>query len=325
MLFVWRGFGLIVPIVFFICAWIVSYWYDDTRLGNASFMGWSCFYTAIVLLLPGLAMLFTDPDEDGVKRKHDFFFVPVLFWAIGLGALSAYLIYIGPGNPDKDEVVISDSDSLSEKIVLTRTVNFLNSSDDTLECIVSNEDGLVAKFQVAPHSWEEDELKEGSFIFAGFDLDGNQTFELPRGEISGASDEYEKIRGKDGDYFQRVLRGATDNPDAYDDAWIILDGERNLMLIEVTAICGESFSKDEIMNMPWITQLDSVYDGNDLIEPFVAPRKGYSGVQVLEPGDVLPAKIGRKEKVYALMSVPKDKEITSEYIAKRIFAVFFEE
>ncbi|MBU0487152.1 MAG: hypothetical protein KKA07_08805 [Bacteroidetes bacterium] len=43
MAFIWRGFGLIVPILFFVTAWIVSYLFDkgDTTLGNPDFIGWT--------------------------------------------------------------------------------------------------------------------------------------------------------------------------------------------------------------------------------------------------------------------------------------------
>lgn len=325
MLFVWRGFGLIVPIVFFICAWIVSYFYDDTRLGNASFMGWSCFYTAIVLLLPGFGMIATDPDENGVKRKHDFFFIPVIFWAVGLGALSAYLIYIGPGNPDKDEVVIPVTDSVVEEKVFPRIVNFLNSSDDTMDCVISNEDGLVERFQVSPHTWEEIELLAGSYLFTAFDMDKNVIREFPDAEKAVAQNGFVKVRDKQGEYFQREVTAPTPETEDYDDGWFILDGKRNMMLIDITELCVTSPTKSDIEKMKWIDHLDSVYDGTDLIEPNVKPADPKGDVEVLEPGDVLPKSVGKYDRVYVLMSVPNDRKITSEYIAERIYASFYEE
>ena len=51
MVIIYRGLGILVPIVLFIVGWIVSFWYKDTRIGNPDFMGWTLFYTAIVCLL----------------------------------------------------------------------------------------------------------------------------------------------------------------------------------------------------------------------------------------------------------------------------------
>src|SRR5688572_17399708 len=134
IVFIWRGFGLVVPIVFGICAWIVSYWYEDPRLGNASYMGWTMFYTSIVLLLPGLALFADKDEEDGRKRYHDFMFVPILFWSLGLGALCTYVLLSRDSEPaGNGNTVVQADEGEADAEAVYRTVNFVNSSSDSLE------------------------------------------------------------------------------------------------------------------------------------------------------------------------------------------------
>ena len=54
---IWRGFGIVVPIVLLISAWITSYWFEDTRVGNTSYLGWTLLWAGIVLILAALAAL----------------------------------------------------------------------------------------------------------------------------------------------------------------------------------------------------------------------------------------------------------------------------
>jgi len=96
---IWRGAGIAVPIIFFICGWIVSYWFEDTRLGNPDFMGWTSFYAGIVTLLAGVVILGMgsepkklEPGEVPVRVRHDFFWIPVLIWGVILLGLSIYLL-----------------------------------------------------------------------------------------------------------------------------------------------------------------------------------------------------------------------------------------
>ncbi len=77
---IWKGAGIAVPIIFFITGWICSYFFEDTRLGNMSYVGTTMLFSALPVLLIGLGL--SQPDENGVKRSHSFFFLPVALWGV---------------------------------------------------------------------------------------------------------------------------------------------------------------------------------------------------------------------------------------------------
>lgn len=78
---IWNGFGIIVPIIFFIVGWITSYFYDDVTLGNFSYISTIMLISALPVGLVGLGM--SQPSEDGSPAgNHSFFFVPVKWWGL---------------------------------------------------------------------------------------------------------------------------------------------------------------------------------------------------------------------------------------------------
>lgn len=304
MVFIWRGFGLVVPIVFGICAWIVSYWYEDTRLGNASFMGWSMFYTAIVLLLPGLAMFRATDEEDGSRRYHDFMFVPILFWSLGLGALCTYVLLQRDSVPDEDEVVNTIAADEDEPVVeekAYRIVNFLNSSDDTLDCIIKTANGSET-VTVNPHSWQPMELVIDKYSYEVSDRKG-------------------KILAT---YSADKLTDPSSSKMDYESGWVQLDnGGHKLVLVDVTPMIPADFKSTDLKDHDWTKRVVEVYDGKSFMEPKV-PKETIYNSRVLEPGDLLPAKVGTDEQVYALISVPADEKLTNDYFIERFKEIYFE-
>lgn len=94
MTIVWRGIGIVVPILTFTIAWILSYWYEDTTMGNTSYSGLILILTGSILIPIGI---FTwkgkevkDVGQHYIK-KHDFFFIPLLIWGIIFLGLGIYL------------------------------------------------------------------------------------------------------------------------------------------------------------------------------------------------------------------------------------------
>jgi hypothetical protein len=304
MVFIWRGFGLMVPIVFGICAWIVSFWYEDTRLGNASFMGWSMFYTAIVLLLPGLAMWGGTTDEDGTVRKHDFMFVPILFWSLGLGGLCTYVLLQRDPSPSEDEdaapVVQTTEDKEPEAEKVYRTVNFLNSSEDTLDCIIKTAGGSET-VTVNPHSWQPMDLLIDKYSFEVSDRKGKVL-------ATYSADKFEEPSSSKVDY---------------ESGWVQLDnGGHKLVLVDVTVMMPADYTTKDLAKTDWTKQVVEVYDGKSFMEPQV-PKEAKYNSRVLEPGDLLPSKVGTDEKVYALVTVPADEELTNKYFIERFKEIYF--
>jgi hypothetical protein len=303
MVFIWRGFGLIVPIVFGICAWIVSYWYEDTRLGNASFMGWSMFYASIVLLLPGLAMWGSKDEEDGSKRYHDFMFVPVLFWSLGLGALCTYVLLQrdpAPSEEDTTPVVQTDEEKEPEEEKVYRTVNFLNSSDDTLDCIIKT--GKASQtVTVNPHEWQPMDLLIKKYSFDVSDRKGNilATYDAPQ--------------------FTEPTSSKMD----YESGWIQLDnGGHKLVLVDVTVMMPADYTTKDLSKTDWTKQIVEVYDGKSFMEPKV-PKDAQYNSRILEPGDLLPSKVGTDEKVYALVTASADRTLDNKYFIERFKEMYF--
>lgn len=321
MLFVWRGFGIIVPIIFFICGWIVSYFYDNTRLGNPSFIGWTCFYTGIVLLFPGLINL--APAEEGeVKRKHDFFFIPVIIWALIFLIGSAVILFTRDSEPDTD--VTKEAGPVTEEKIAARSLNYMNSSDDTIEFVIADEDGLIERKYVEPHIWESMELLPGEYLLATFDPEGNTVRSFPSKKYAKDRSRYAVRKDKDGEFYLRIFNPVTESIYDYDEAWIMLDDQRTLMQIDVTPVCGKTLNEELIKSVDWLAQLDTVYDAQDMIEPSSGGTKNNS-VTMVQPGSDIPTKVSKGERVLMLMSVPIEREITDEYIEGRMKSTYLSE
>ena len=302
---IWRGFGLMVPIVFGICAWIVSYWYDDTTLGNPSYMGWSLFYTSIVLLLPGLALFADKDEEDGRKRYHDFFFVPILFWSLGLGGLCTYVLLSreapsGNGNT----TVQADEEDVDYEAVF-RTVNFVNSSTDSMELVIRTDKGEVARFFVEPKTWKPRDLKANTYTFTSYDLEGNKIAQLKDQKITEPEDpKAAKI---------------------YHEQWMQMDGgEHNLMLIEVTPVLPQDFTRGDLDSVDWTKQIVDVYKPSTLMTPVYPKDAGYNP-KMLVPGDYIPSYTPDGQRVFSLINVPVDQELTNEYLVERLGKIYFEQ
>jgi hypothetical protein len=321
MLFVWRGIGIVVPIIFFICGWIVSYFYDDTRLGNPSFIGWTCFYTGIVLLFPGLINL-APADEGEVKRKHDFFFIPVIIWAVLLLIGSAVILFTRDSEPEENTV--TETETVTEEKVVARTLNYMNSSDDTIEFVVADAEGLIERKYVEPHIWESMELFPGEYLFATFDPEGNTLQSFPHKKYAKDRQRYAVRKDKKGEFYLRIFNPVTESIYDYDEAWIMLDSQRTLMQIDVTPICGKTLSEDLIKSVDWLAQLDTVYDAQDMIEPSSGGTKNNS-VTMVQPGSDIPTKVRKGERVLMLMSVPVERKITDEYIEGRMKSTYLSE
>lgn len=91
---IWKGAGIAVPIIVFICGWISSFWFEDTRLGNLPFIGLAFLIACIPVGLIGLG-LSGSKDENGNKvgGGHSFFFIPVAWWGLILAGAGVYFYW----------------------------------------------------------------------------------------------------------------------------------------------------------------------------------------------------------------------------------------
>ncbi len=94
MTIVWRGAGILVPVVALATAFIVSRSESDAFKG----LGLSSLIAGAILLIIGFFTLpgkKTDPatGEVTLKKKHDFFFLPIIGWGILLLLGGVYLSF----------------------------------------------------------------------------------------------------------------------------------------------------------------------------------------------------------------------------------------
>lgn len=90
MVVVWRGMGIVIPILLAVFAGLLSLVFDDTRLGNLAYTGWILIATAVPTALVALASL--GGEEGGGWTKHSLFFVPVALWVPLLAGLGIYCL-----------------------------------------------------------------------------------------------------------------------------------------------------------------------------------------------------------------------------------------
>jgi len=94
MTLVWRGAGIVVPIIFLISAFIMSRFEENYMQG----FGKSGLIAGGVLILIGLLTLPGKVLDEGSgqmvsKKKHDFFFLPIIVWGVLLTGVGAYMTF----------------------------------------------------------------------------------------------------------------------------------------------------------------------------------------------------------------------------------------
>ncbi|MBK9452211.1 MAG: hypothetical protein IPN95_22875 [Bacteroidetes bacterium] len=328
---IWRGMGIAVPIIFFLTGLIVK-WVSgdpDTRIGNPNFIGWTSLFSGIVILLLGLALLGSSEDENGnkVKKKHDFFWIPVFVWGLLLGVLSIYLLVIkGKGASNEPTSVISyDSTATApEKVPTTRIVNFFNPTNDTLGFVIADDtkEGLIENGKVAPHSFEARELEKGTYMFVGFDTKGGNTLTLPDREFAGDEKKYRMHEDEKGSFYQRIVNAATKQTDDYDEAWLSLDGKSHLLVVNVTTACDPEVTEAAVKSADWAGSIQEENDARDMMEPLFMQFLPDETIKVVAPGEKLPTEIAENEVIYLLVPYA-GKGDKNAVIAKAVLAARF--
>lgn len=94
MTLVWRGAGIVVPVIFIATAFIISRWEENSMKG----IWQSCLAAGILLAVIGAFTLPGKVMDRGTgqmvsKKKHDFFFLPIIVWGILLTAAGVYMLF----------------------------------------------------------------------------------------------------------------------------------------------------------------------------------------------------------------------------------------
>ena len=294
MVFIWRGAGIAVPIITFICGWIVSYSFDDTRLGNLDFTGWIFIWSGIIntvlgilLLLAGAGQAAEEREEGQRKAKHDFFWLPVWIWGIAFIGLGIYFVNTYEPQPKsgKEDVVYEEEVFTGE-----RTIHFYNSLSDTTQVKVSDHDGKLILDETIPPTYSKYlEFEAGKYTV-----------------IYGNEEEAFKFQGT-----------TNEDSSSYKHGWYILGHNAKLVLLDVTAACRSDINKTELAEIDWTSKIQKEYPAKSYIEMAVSLPND-NKLTVYSPYIQLPLKIGEKEKVYSLVVFGKDEAVTEEALDEKV-------
>ncbi len=303
MVFIWRGFGIVVPIIFFLSGWITSYWFKDTRLLNATYIGWTMLWAGLALIFFALASYGEKLDENGnptdKKVYNDFFWIPTWVWSIGFILGSIYLI--NKADPETDS---SNNQNLQSEIGNTTTPEEENVETAERRLYLYNCAADSIKIEIT-----ETKPDDGTY----FD------FYVQNNDYEYVVIEPDRYTVKMDDYEQKInIREKSKNhKNDYDASWLVLCAEIDLVLVEVTDICKENVTAEELAQINWKDKVIDRFNGDELIEPDLKSERG-GEIQVVEPGYYIPQTHGSSERVYTLIPIDRSLEVTEEFLLKKI-------
>ena len=309
MVFVWRGWGLVVPIVFFIAVWLVGYGYDDVTIGDSIESGrlaWSFFWAGLANLLIGLffRMNMSEVDQSQAepgevlpdRRRHDFFWIPVWLWGILMAALGAYMMF---GGSDGEDSVYETEDSTSDEPTViyegVRKVEFYNPTEDTVTVDVFNVNGEAEMSESIPPTYMRWVELDAGIYTVKHDL---------------GSEEIE------------VLGSDMEENERYDVAWYVVGGETDLILLHVNEACRNDINKTELAEIDWTSLIHKRYSGGSYLEPKLKMH-GFDTYTVISPGIDLPLEFEEFEQIYSLIPIQEDLKTTEEYLDSAVIELCY--
>ncbi|MDX2361914.1 MAG: hypothetical protein QNK23_13980 [Crocinitomicaceae bacterium] len=351
MVFFWRGIGIAVPIIFLITGWIVSYWYPNATLGNASFIGWTSLYSGIIITLLGLGSNSTEIDgETGrplPKAKNDFMFIPVLIWGLFLLGLSVYMLAFSPSSNDDDdynlddefEELFGDMDidddmqaEIDEQVALNmldwRYVNIYNGTVDTLDFLFYSDNKGDAPHEgtMDGHEFLQLKVKVGNYCLEVETTDGEEIYNMNAMVNEDLFKEdrgnwlKDKFRGRD--IYKRKVGAHTSELKDYDEAWLCLDTIHDFLLVDVKSACVYGMEDEDFEYIDWESKIIEWYDGRDLIEPLYEESPRGMKVIITGPFLAIPTDAKNNEKIYAIISYKKGEVVDQEFLQKRIARLY---
>lgn len=325
MFIIWRGFGIIVPILFVGIGYVVSLFYDDRRLGNTDLMGWTLFYCSILFLILGLSFALSSEEERNQTGKkwtlwhHTFFFVPVLFWGILSLIFCVYFLLIY--NPNKEEAI--DASQLNIQVEEQTTVHFYNPTDDSLYYVFIDEYGTNEKVLLADYMTDE-QLTSGednqANLIAALDLSGNQTLRIePENPDQFDKNKFSFFEEDGSTYFMRKIKKPTAATNDVDDVWVLLDARYSLALVNVSSLYVDgTLNRESIGKTNWMEKIYQKYKGNDIIQLDVKNPEKHGEIHVVNPNTGFPDQVFGKTKVYFLIDFLDEKDLSNKYLYDEI-------
>ncbi len=310
---VWRGAGILVPILFFLSGWITSYSYDDVTLGNTEYMKWTLLWPGILLTLIGLFVLPIKKDEETGKWKyvgnHDLFWVPMVVWGILFLSFSIKFFVADPLVEDETEYDESYTEEETESTAASYSMNEKGIKEgERVVKIYNPTDAPITIYIYAPgHS--EDALS------AEVPVKDNLFIALAEGDhvvqFNNTTKEF-SVKGSS------TLANYNS-----DDVWIVLADDMDFLLVDVTAACAE-ITKPELREIDWLKNIYNRYNGKEKIDMNVKQRDGKYMV-IREPYYNLPISHTDKEHIYSIIPIPSGEEETDKYIEEFIISICWQQ
>jgi hypothetical protein len=327
IVFIWRGIGIIVPILLFGIGYICSLFYEDKRLGNTDLMGWTLFYSCILFLLIGLAVGLPSEEEKekGMKFKwnnHTFFYIPILIWGIIAMVFSIYFLMIYNPNAVDDSVDFQTNQTESTEDKKTK-IHFYNPTEDSLIYYTYDEYGTDEAVKLAGYTSEmiytSGEENQANYIGATTFDDTFTLNILPEDFKKYDQTKFVKIKEEGKEYFLRKIKQATAATNDVDDIWVLLDENYHLALIDVSEIYSSGkINRNSIEKINWLSKVKEKYQGNDIIEVNVKYPDKNGKIKMIGPNFEFPVTIEGETKVYFLLDYLNDEDLTKAYITKEI-------
>ena len=304
MVFIWRGFGIVVPIIFFVSCWITSYWFEDTRLLNSSYIGWSMLWAGAALILFALASFGETLDEDGQptekKAYNDFFWIPIWVWCLGFMGGSIYLI---------------------NKIDSTSSSSNYNYADSESESFIDNEEPEITERNLYLYNCAADSM--AIKITDTYDEDGAEyNFYVQNYDYEYVTVQPDRYTVKMGDYSQKInLKESDKRTDKdYDGAWLITCADVDFVVVDVTDICKPNVTNSELAEIDWEENVIERFNGDNLIEPNIKSKLG-GEVKVVAPNIYIPQERKKRQRIYSLVALDRDIEATQDVLLKKIIRI----
>lgn len=306
---VWRGAGILVPILFILSGFITSYWYEDVTLGNTEYMKWTLLWPGILLTLIGLFLLPIGTDEETGKKKyvgnHDLFWIPMVVWGILFLSFSIKFFVTDTTVDDEteyeevDDVAKANDYEMNAKGIKEgeRVVKVYNPTDETITIYIyapgDSKNSLSADVPAKDNQFIA--LAEGDHV-----VQFNNTVKEFSVKGSSTLDSYDS-----------------------DDVWIVLADDMDFLLVDVTASCT-NITKPELRKIDWSGNIYKRYKGKDKINMDVKQIDGKYMV-IREPYYNLPISHTAEEHIYSIIPIPSGDEATDEFIEEFIISICWKE
>ena len=313
---VWRGAGILVPIVLLISGWLTSYWFEDTRLGNPEYMAWTLLWSGIVVTIFGMGAwpLSKDPQTGKLRYigNNDFLWIPMFVWGVGFLFFSIKSFNTEPNpvydysqyasdvksNKNLDKSPTEVPFPMNEKGIAKgeRIIKFYNPTNETIEILMFDEGGLYDEIngEVPALGVVYITVKEVTYIL---EFEGKT-----RKTVINAS-------------------STTENYDT-DEMWFVLEDNTDLLLVDITETCYESLTKQDIVDIDWTKEIYERYDGQKSIEMNVK-RNVPLYFDIRDPYYSLPITHTNLDQFFSIIPIPSDEEASDQFIEDFLLSICF--